>query len=94
VDNDDVGEATVSLIDGLERLGYVAQRVAFVLEDGEIQRSSGSHFDHVLTFGSDYSHPESRFPNSAEIPFEWKSLTPEQLRKILWDNAVRLYGEP
>ena len=50
--------------------------------------------DHVLTFGSDYSHPESRFPNSADIPFEWKSLAPEQLRKLMWDNPVRFFGEP
>jgi predicted TIM-barrel fold metal-dependent hydrolase len=50
--------------------------------------------DHVLTFGSDYSHPESRFPHSADLPFEWTSLTPEQLRKLLWDNPVRFFGEP
>jgi predicted TIM-barrel fold metal-dependent hydrolase len=50
--------------------------------------------DGVLTFGSDYSHPESRFPSSADIPFQWKSLTAEQLRKLFWDNPVRFFGEP
>jgi hypothetical protein len=50
--------------------------------------------DDILTFGSDYSHPESRFPSSADIPFEWKALTPDQLKKLLWDNPVRCFGEP
>jgi len=48
----------------------------------------------ILTFGSDYSHPESRFPNSADIPFTWKTLTQEQLQKLMWDNPVRFFGEP
>jgi predicted TIM-barrel fold metal-dependent hydrolase len=50
--------------------------------------------DHVLTFGSDYPHAESRFPSSADIPTGWKSLSEEQLRKLLWENPVRFFGEP
>jgi hypothetical protein len=45
-------------------------------------------------FGSDYSHPESRFPNSADVPLEWTSLTKEQLQKLYWDNPVAFFGEP
>jgi predicted TIM-barrel fold metal-dependent hydrolase len=50
--------------------------------------------DHILMFGSDYSHPESRFPNSADIPLAWRSLSEDQLRKLCWDNPVRFFGEP
>jgi predicted TIM-barrel fold metal-dependent hydrolase len=69
---------------------------ATVLHEGEtlVKVVTEVMGDHILTFGSDYSHPESRFPNSAEIPFEWKSLTPDQLRKLLWDNPVAFFGEP
>ncbi len=69
---------------------------ATVLHEGEtmVKMVTDLLGDHILTFGSDYSHPESRFPNSAEIPFTWKSLTPEQLRKLMWDNPVRFFGEP
>lgn len=69
---------------------------ATVLHEGEtmVKMVTDLLGDHILTFGSDYSHPESRFPNSADIPFEWKGLTPEQLRKLLWDNPVRFFGEP
>jgi predicted TIM-barrel fold metal-dependent hydrolase len=69
---------------------------ATVLHEGEsmVKMVTDMLGDHILTFGSDYSHPESRFPDSAEIPFEWKSLTEEQLRKLLWDNPVRFFGEP
>lgn len=69
---------------------------ATVLHEGEemVKMVTDLLGDHILTFGSDYSHPESRFPRSAEIPFEWKGLTPAQRQKLLWDNAVRFLGEP
>ena len=69
---------------------------ATVLHEGEVLVRMVTDIlgDHILTFGSDYSHPESRFPHSADIPFEWKSLAPEQLRKLMWDNPVRFFGEP
>jgi len=50
--------------------------------------------DHVLMFGSDYPHPESRFPESADRVLEWQALTSHEMRKLLWDNAVRFFGEP
>lgn len=50
--------------------------------------------DHILTFGSDYPHPESRFPNSVDVVLSWQSLGDERLRKLLWDNPVRFFGEP
>lgn len=50
--------------------------------------------DHILMFGSDYPHAESRFPNSVDQVLGWESVKEEQLRKLLWDNAVRCFGEP
>lgn len=50
--------------------------------------------DHILTFGSDYPHSESRFPESVEGVLDWDVLTPERKRKLLWDNPVAFFGEP
>jgi predicted TIM-barrel fold metal-dependent hydrolase len=50
--------------------------------------------DHVLMFGSDYPHPESRFPSTADHVLGWRSLGDEAMRKLMWDNPVRFFGEP
>jgi predicted TIM-barrel fold metal-dependent hydrolase len=50
--------------------------------------------DHVLMFGSDYPHSESRFPESVATVLDWDSLDHETMRKMLWDNPVRFFGEP
>lgn len=50
--------------------------------------------DHVLLFGSDYPHSESRFPESVDQVLGWESITPASMQKLLWDNAVRIFGEP
>jgi uncharacterized protein len=50
--------------------------------------------DHILMFGSDYPHAESRFPDSVDQVLAWDSLGHDRLRKLLWDNAVRCFGEP
>ncbi|MFN4283109.1 MAG: amidohydrolase family protein [Alphaproteobacteria bacterium] len=51
--------------------------------------------DHILMFGSDYPHAESRFPESAERVLQWQSAVgPEAMRKMMWDNPVRFFGEP
>jgi predicted TIM-barrel fold metal-dependent hydrolase len=69
---------------------------ATVLHEGESMVRMVTDYlgDHILMFGSDYSHPESRFPTSADIPLEWKSLSEAQLQKLYWDNPVRFFGEP
>lgn len=49
----------------------------------------------VLMYSSDYPHAESRFPASADqVLASWKSLGEEVMRKMLWDNAIRCFGEP
>ena len=51
--------------------------------------------DHILMFGSDYPHAESRFPESADRVLKWESTVgKDATRKMMWDNAVRLFGEP
>src|SRR5437764_1021100 len=50
--------------------------------------------NHILMFGSDYPHSESRFPESVDRVLGWENLTPEQLQKLLWDNPVRAFGQP
>ncbi|MQF86566.1 MAG: hypothetical protein FI734_03795 [SAR202 cluster bacterium] len=47
--------------------------------------------DHVLMFGSDYPHAESRFPKSADIVLDWDSLGEERMRRLMWDNAAKCF---
>jgi len=69
---------------------------SIVLHEGEsmVKMVNDDLGDHILMFGSDYPHAESRFPNSADIPLGWSKLPDEQKRKLLWDNPVRFFGEP
>lgn len=48
--------------------------------------------DHVLMFGSDYPHAESRFPSSVDKVLGWESIGAEGMRKLMWDNAAKCYG--
>jgi len=51
--------------------------------------------DHVLMFGSDYPHAESRFPESADLALTWQNVLGAQaMQKMMWDNPVRFFGEP
>jgi len=51
--------------------------------------------DDLLMFGSDYPHAESRFPESADKVLAWENVVgPQAMRKMMWDNAVRFFGEP
>ena len=47
--------------------------------------------DHVLMFGSDYPHAESRFPDSVTGMEDW-NLAPTVYRKLMWDNAASCFG--
>ena len=67
-----------------------------VLHEGEemVRMVSESMGDHVLMFGSDYPHAESRFPDSVDIVLGWDRITEEMKRKLLWDNAAACFGLP
>ena len=47
--------------------------------------------DHMLMFGSDYPHAESRFPRSADIVLGWDSIDEGRMRKLMWENAARCF---
>lgn len=52
--------------------------------------------ENILMMGTDYPHAESRFPESANKVLAWKSagLSDTAMEKLLWSNAVRLFGQP
>ncbi len=45
----------------------------------------------VLMYASDYPHGESHFPETVKLALAWK-MGEERRRKLMWDNAVRLYA--
>jgi predicted TIM-barrel fold metal-dependent hydrolase len=69
---------------------------SIVLHEGEemVKMVADDLGDHLLMFGSDYPHAESRFPDSLDKVLAWQSLSSEQMRKLVWDNPVRCFGEP
>lgn len=92
-------------------LGYVADlkhKMSEYLTGGRffasIEQHEGPHMakhvndsmgDHILMFGSDYPHAESRFPESADRTLAWQNVIGlEATRKMMWDNPVRFFGEP
>jgi len=69
---------------------------SIVLHEGEdmVRMVADDMGDHVLMFGSDYPHAESRFPDSVDKVLSWQSLSSERMQKLTWDNPVRFFGEP
>jgi predicted TIM-barrel fold metal-dependent hydrolase len=69
---------------------------SIVLHEGGKMVKMVSDFlgDHILMFSTDYPHPETRFPGSVDLALSWKELNAGLMRKILWDNAVKAFGEP
>ena len=47
--------------------------------------------DSNIVFSTDYPHEDSRYPHALET-FDQLPLTPDNKRKILWDNCARLYA--
>ena len=45
-----------------------------------------------LIFASDYNHGDSKFPHTVKAVTERKNLSQSQLRKLMCDNAARLYN--
>ena len=45
-----------------------------------------------IIFNTDYPHADALFPGAVDM-FLGQSLSEEAKRKILWDNAIALYGE-
>ena len=45
-----------------------------------------------LVFASDYNHGDSKFPHTVAAVTERKELSESSLRKLMCENAARLYG--
>jgi len=100
----------VRMQDQAEYMGYVPELrqtmteymsggrffASIVLHEGPRMVKMVSEFlgDHVLMFSTDYPHPETRFPESVDLVMDWKGLDADLLPKIMWDNAVKCFGEP
>jgi predicted TIM-barrel fold metal-dependent hydrolase len=96
--------------DQVEYMGYVPELrhtmleymsdgrffASIVLHEGPEMIKMVSDFlgDHVLMFSTDYPHPETRFPGSVDLVLGWKQLDDALLPQIMWNNAVRCFGEP
>jgi predicted TIM-barrel fold metal-dependent hydrolase len=48
--------------------------------------------DDNLVWNTDYPHPDAPHPNQVLPWFSAQPISEDSKRKILWDNAVRLYG--
>ena len=48
--------------------------------------------DDNIVWNTDYSHPDAPDPDRALPDFMDQPISADSKRKILWDNAVRLYG--
>ena len=96
--------------DQMEYMGYVSELrhtmaeymsggrffAAIVLHEGpEMVKMVGKMLgDQLLMFSSDYPHPETRFPGSVDLVLDWKGLSENLLPKIMWENAVKCFGQP
>ena len=69
---------------------------SIVLHEGQemVKMVSEMMGSHLLMYSSDYPHPETRFPSSVDLVLNWEALDKDLLPKILWDNAVKCFGEP
>jgi predicted TIM-barrel fold metal-dependent hydrolase len=51
-------------------------------------------FPDSIVFASDYPHGDGTFPGSTKDLLETDKLDKNAVRKVLLDNALRLYGVP
>ena len=96
--------------DQVEYMGYVPELkhtmseyvtggrffASIVLHEGQdmVKMVSEMMGNHLLMYSSDYPHPETRFPSSVDLVLNWEALDKELLPQILWENAVKCFGEP
>jgi predicted TIM-barrel fold metal-dependent hydrolase len=48
--------------------------------------------DDRIVFSSEFPHPDSPWPHAAEEFLALPGVSEESKRRILWDNALALYG--
>lgn len=66
---------------------------AIVLHEGPemVRMVSELMGEHVLMFGSDFPHAESRFPDSVDLFLAWEEIGDDLKRKLLWDNPSKCF---
>jgi predicted TIM-barrel fold metal-dependent hydrolase len=45
-----------------------------------------------IVFSTDYPHPDSKFPHAVSSFLALENVDDASKRRILWDNALALYG--
>jgi predicted TIM-barrel fold metal-dependent hydrolase len=48
--------------------------------------------DERIVFSTDYPHPDSKYPHAVESFLALPGVSDDSKRRILWDNALSLYG--
>jgi predicted TIM-barrel fold metal-dependent hydrolase len=48
--------------------------------------------DERIVFSTDYPHPDSKYPHAVESFLALPGVSDDSKRRILWDNALTLYG--
>jgi predicted TIM-barrel fold metal-dependent hydrolase len=48
--------------------------------------------DERIVFSTDYPHPDSKYPHAVESFLALSGVSDDSKRRILWDNALALYG--
>lgn len=71
------------------RQGYVACDG----DEGALPGVIALGWEDNVVWNTDYPHPDAPDPDKALDAFLEQPISEEAKRKILWDNAVRLYGK-
>lgn len=45
-----------------------------------------------VVWGSDYPHPDAKFPNALRMLANLKGMSPQRLKSVVWDAPSALYG--
>ena len=48
--------------------------------------------DDRIVFSTDYPHPDSKYPHAVDSFLALPGVSSASKRRILWDNALELYG--
>ncbi len=71
------------------------RRQCFVSADADeamLEHVIGAFGDDRIVFSTDYPHPDSKYPHAVDSFLALAGVSAESKRRILWDNALALYG--
>jgi predicted TIM-barrel fold metal-dependent hydrolase len=77
----------------VEKLGAVSVRNPLLPDDERALKSVVEYLNgENMVWNSDYPHPDAPEPAEALPDLDAQAIPEGAKRKILWDNAVKLYG--